>query len=251
MRSVKELIGHLEGPFLTAMLSSVSVHSLTASSFTQSLLHLPPPLRPSFGFCSNVTWPKLQKQGCRPKYKAKTSANWCCDGRPPPTFKATPPKANPCDSLRPITAQAASCLLLPFAWVTTRPAVAEGVIHHTPVCADVQGFSTVPKRLPSITSRTDLPPPPPPLPEIRVTLFFPFRTAPDLLCRALPYIGVCLRTHSYKGAIHLEWGGGGGGGTGTSEENLQAESVKVPIFFFFVNVAAWWLASGWPSYKSL
>lgn len=46
MRSVKELIGHLEGPFLTAMLSSVSVHSLTASSFTQSLLHLPPPSGP-------------------------------------------------------------------------------------------------------------------------------------------------------------------------------------------------------------
>lgn len=222
---MKALIGHLEGPVLTAMLSSVSVNSLTPSSFTQSLDHscTSPPLWPTFGFCSNVTWPKLQKQGCRPKYKAKTSANWCCDGRPPPTFKAPPPKANPRDSLRPIMPQAASCLLLPFAWVTTRPAVAAGVIHHTPVCADAQGFLAVLKRLPSITSRTT----PPPLPEIRVTLFFSLSYCSRVAVQGSLYIGGCLRTRSYKGAIHLEWGGGG---TGTSEENLQAESVKVPIF---------------------
>lgn len=34
------------------------------------------------------------KRGCRPKYKAKTSANWCCSGTHPPT-KAPPPKTCP------------------------------------------------------------------------------------------------------------------------------------------------------------
>lgn len=67
-----------------------------------------------------------------------------------PLLRPHPQKPNPCDSLRPITPHAASCLLLPFAWVTTRPAVAEGVIHHTPVCADAQGFSSVLKWLPSL-----------------------------------------------------------------------------------------------------
>lgn len=140
-------------------------HSLFFHSITLSFLHLP-----SGPILASVT--TLHGLNSRARMQAKVQGQnisqlvlW----RPSAThFYGSAPKSQPMWLASANCSRSASCLLLPFAWVTTRPAVAEGVIHHTPVCADAQGFSAVLKRLPSITSRTA----PPPLPEIRVTLFF-------------------------------------------------------------------------------
>ncbi len=56
------------------------------------------------------------------------------------------------------------------------------------------------------------------------------------------YIGGSLRTRSYKGAIHLEWGVEA---LELHRRICKPERVKVTILS--LNVAAWCLASGWPS----
>lgn len=132
------------------------LQSLCIPWLAQSLYQLctSPPLRSRIGFCSNVTWLQSEDAGqsTRPKHQP-TGAAAALTHPPSPR----PRKPDPCDSPRPIAARPASCLLLPFAWVTTRPAVAAGVIHHTPAHADAEGFSATLRRLPSITSRTASP----------------------------------------------------------------------------------------------